>query len=60
MKNQVIQAIDDGHIASYKGKDHHEPQTCKKCGVAWPCSTIQGARAVHKPRPADRGIVKAT
>ncbi len=45
--NPVIGLIEDGHIASFKGTDMHEPQACKKCGTSWPCLPIIKARKQH-------------
>lgn len=45
--NAVVEAIQEGgHVASFKGKDHHVPQKCKRCDQLWPCEVIRAARNV--------------
>jgi hypothetical protein len=42
--NEVINRIDAGHVASFKGDRFLDPDKCKACHVPWPCPTIQWAR----------------
>lgn len=55
--NEVIEAIEDhGHVARFSGTDHHEPQSCKRCDVQWPCPTVQLARSAVRRRHGVKAV----